>query len=486
MAAFRFPVEELRPLLRSALPVVTAAGAADPVEARFHYVPERHARALSKDVAIVRGIRGAGKTLWWNALQDHDLRQRVVDRIGTLSYLAEAKVITGFGAGNSSFYPSGRTVSHLLEQGYEAEDIWRAILLWGAIPEALPRGTAEWSKRVAWVAEEVEKSESLLHRVNEDLDAEGRDLLILFDALDRAGRTWPDVRKMLRGLFQLLVELREFKRIRGKAFIRPEMLDHHEITSFQDASKLLNDAVDLEWRPNDLYGLLWQYLCNADNGKVFRDGCRKGFSVTWKRVGDVWVVPDRMRRDADLQERVLTAIAGKYMGSGHRRGKVYTWLPNHLGDALRQVSPRSFLVALRRAADVASSQSSTATALDHHAIKEGVVDASQVRRREVEEDQPWVAEALTPLENLSVPAPEKAVVAAWKKAGIIEKLQQRSSDDDSPNVPRRIDEGIPGIMRELEEIGVLGRSPDSRIQMPDVYRIAFRIKRRGGVPPVKR
>lgn len=485
MAPYRFPFEEMRPLLRSALPVMTATGASDPVEARFHYVPERHARALSKDVAIVRGIRGAGKTLWWNALRDHDLRRRVVDRNDALSFLAGAQVITGFGADNSSSYPSGRIVSYLLDHGSDAVDIWRAILLWGAIPEALPQDATDWSQRVAWVAREVEKSEQLLHLVNENLEAKARDLLILFDALDRAGRTWPDVRKMLRGLFQLLVDLREFKRIRGKAFIRPEMLDHPNITSFQDASKLLNDAVDLEWRPSDLYGLLWQYLGNADDGKVFRDGCKKGFSVTWKRGDEVWFVPDRMRRDVDLQERVLTAIAGKYMGSGHRRGKVYTWLPNHLGDALRQVSPRSFLVALRRAADVASSQSTTTTTLDHHAIKEGVVDASHVRRREVQEDQPWVAEALMPLENLTVPALERAVEAAWKKAGLMQKLQQRSSDD-SPNVPRRLDEGISGIMKELEEIGVLGRSPDGRIQMPDVYRIAFRIKRRGGVPPVKR
>jgi hypothetical protein len=484
MAAVRFPPEETRSLLRSALPTVTASGASDRVEPRFHYVPERHARALSRDVAIVRGIRGAGKTLWWSALQGEDDRQRVAQRIASLGFLTRAKVITGFGAGGGTAYPSGRTVSHLLEQGHEAEDIWRAILLWGAAaPEALPHHDADWSMRVAWVAREVETSERLLHRVNDELDAEGRDLLVLFDALDRAGRTWRHVRKMLRGLFQLMVELRELERIRGKAFIRPEMLDHRDITSFQDASKLLNDAVDLEWRPSDLYGLLWQYLGNADEGTVFRDGCAKRFGVVWKRAGDVWVVPDRMRRDAELQERILTAIAGKYMGSDHRRGKVYTWLPNHLGDSLRQVSPRSFLVALRKAAEVVSA--SAATALDYHAIKEGVADASNVRRREVEEDQPWVADALTPLEDLLVPAPEKQVVAAWKKAGLIEALEARSSDD-GPSVPRRIDEGIPGILRELEEIGVLGRSPDARIQMPDVYRIAFRLKRRGGVPPVRR
>ena len=37
------------------------------------------------------------------------------------------------------------------------------------------------------------------------------------------------------------------------------------------------------------------------------------------------------------------------MGTNRRRGKTYTWLPNHLADAKGQVSPRSFLIAVREA-----------------------------------------------------------------------------------------------------------------------------------------
>ncbi|MEX1364927.1 MAG: hypothetical protein AB1Z98_17495, partial [Nannocystaceae bacterium] len=378
--ASRFPVQEMRSLLRSALPDVTATGASDSVEAKTLYVPERHARALSRDVAVVRGIRGSGKTLWWNALQDPQLRQRVVDRMDGLHFLTQAKVIKCFGAGGSDLYPSGRAVSQLLERGTEAEDIWRAIVLFGAAPESYPAEVADWTSRVAWVQDRIEQTDQRLRQLDDDLDGSGRDLLMLFDGLDRAGRRWSDVRTMLRGLFQLLVDIRELKRIRGKAFIRPEMLDTPEITGFQDSSKLLNDAVDLEWGATDLYGLLWQYLGNADDGEVFRRPCERFFSVQWEEVGDVWVVPDRLRRDPSLQERVLTAIAGKYMGSDHRRGKVYTWLPNHLGDARRQVSPRSFLVALRHAAEMSKSRTDASTAVDYHALKEGVVQASQVRR----------------------------------------------------------------------------------------------------------
>jgi hypothetical protein len=37
----------------------------------------------------------------------------------------------------------------------------------------------------------------------------------------------------------------------------------------------------------------------------------------------------------------------------------------------------------------------------------------------------------------------------------------------------------------MEEIGVMQRLPDGRIQMPDVYRIAFGLGRRGGVKALK-
>jgi len=53
------------------------------------------------------------------------------------------------------------------------------------------------------------------------------------------------------------------------------------------------------------------------------------------------------RLDEAAQERVMARLAGKYMGANPRKGATYKWIPNHLADALRLVSPRSFLVALR-------------------------------------------------------------------------------------------------------------------------------------------
>jgi hypothetical protein len=46
-------------------------------------------------------------------------------------------------------------------------------------------------------------------------------------------------------------------------------------------------------------------------------------------------------------------------------------------------------------------------------------------------------------------------------------------------------DGPEGILRDLESIGLVYFLYDKRIQMPDVYRIAFGLGRYGGVKPLK-
>jgi hypothetical protein len=41
------------------------------------------------------------------------------------------------------------------------------------------------------------------------------------------------------------------------------------------------------------------------------------------------------------------------------------------------------------------------------------------------------------------------------------------------------------VLRDLKDLGVINYLSDERIQMPDVYRIAFGLGRKGGVKPLK-
>lgn len=46
-------------------------------------------------------------------------------------------------------------------------------------------------------------------------------------------------------------------------------------------------------------------------------------------------------------------------------------------------------------------------------------------------------------------------------------------------------EGWLGIRKELEQIGFFEELQDKRVNMPDLYRIGFKLGRKGGVKPRK-
>ena len=41
------------------------------------YLPPSHVKAMDPNTLLVTGMRGAGKTFWWSALQDRGVRQLV-------------------------------------------------------------------------------------------------------------------------------------------------------------------------------------------------------------------------------------------------------------------------------------------------------------------------------------------------------------------------------------------------------------------------
>jgi hypothetical protein len=173
------------------------------------------------------------------------------------------------------------------------------------------------------------------------------------------------------------------------------------------------------------------------------------------------------------------------MGRDRRRGFPYTWLPNHLGDARRQVSPRSFLAALRHAASDIS-KTDYEYALHYESIKRGVQEASQIRVREMLEDYPWVETLMKPLSGLSVPCSFDEIAGRWKRDGTLQELKRKIQKAGVRLPPAHIDSGDSGVRRDLEGLGVFERMSDERVNLPDVYRVGYGIGRRGGVKAVAR
>ena len=478
MSQFRFPAAALRKAFTSALPDEAAEQGNRPIRAPFLYVPRSHARALDPENLLIEGIRGSGKTLWWAALQSEDHRALVQQVISRSGIARQTQVSAGFGERMSpDDYPSQDVLAQLLEN-HPPRRIWKAVVLWSV---ARPREIQSWAEKVSWMAENPEETDRALIDCDRTLEKNKVKHLVLFDALDRAADRWDVLRGLLRGLLQVLLEFRSSKAIRLKAFLRPDMLGDPEVQRFPDASKILANKVELRWYGIDLFGLLWQYLANApEGGEAFRQGCLDGFTIEWQERDGVWIVPESLRITEGLQRAVFHALTGPWMGRDARRGFPYLWLPNHLADAHGQTSPRSFLVALKKAAEDEQHRSEE-TALHYDAVKRGVQEASTVRVTEVTEDHPWVKEAGAALRGLVVPCRMEDILDRWRPP-LVQDLNAGSWETRS----RRADQGPEGMFQDAVDLGILYRMRDKRVNMPDVYRVGFGVGRRGGVKPVRR
>lgn len=481
----------LRAALRESLPAVDHAGADPDRSPAFTYVPPSHARALDPDTSVVEGIRGAGKSFWWAHLSSEAHQRFIIGAYPEARFSAHVKAVQAFGAqANSLDAPSQDVLASLIKNGFSPRMIWRAVCAHKlGFPGQFQR-EQNWLGRVKWVDENPEMFDEFLMRADAEINSNKETAIILFDALDRLAEDWGSIRPLAKGLFQVAQELRATKSIRFKIFVRPDMLQDRAITAFPDASKLLARKAALNWRRADLYALLFQCLGNAQtSGKVFRSITEK-ISLRWKQENKAWLLPAALRTDEQLQEEIFVAIAGKAMASGasgYKRGKPYTWLVNHLQDGLDQVSPRSFFAAIRHAAE--RTEEDSPLAIGYREIQQGVQAASQIRVDEITgEDYPWVDLVMQPLRGrLSVPCSPKDIESIWKNEKTLTNLEEslRKTGKVVKLPPQSLDDGADGVLTDLEALGLVSRLKDGRIQMPDVYRIAFGLGRRGGVKPLK-
>ncbi|MDZ7854176.1 MAG: hypothetical protein U5L98_16460 [Halomonas sp.] len=485
MSEYRFP-QALREALRSALPVDTSLHGEAP-QAEYLYLPAVHAKALTPNNMLVQGIRGSGKSFWCAALQSADLRSLLGKAAGLP---AECVVTTGFSekpAGN--LFPGKHTLSKLLDDRHEAWRIWQAVIFQQVMGEQAPvefAALSDWAARIEWLSHHPEQIDQVLYECDQRLQRQGAMHLVLFDALDRSADDWHKMNGLLRGLLQMILEFRPYRAIRLKVFVRPDQLEDAAVRSFPDASKVMAQKVTLEWLRRDLYGLLWQYLANAEQGgKLFREGaveCAPG--IIWQQESGAWRVPEPMRFEESVQRQVFHALTGPWMGRDKRRGLPYSWLPNHLADSRSEVSPRSFLAALRQAAEDPP-RVQQEMVLHFESIKRGVQEASRIRVQEIEEDYPWIRTLLVPLEDMSLPVEIKDIQAKWQAAGALDALQQGIDAKTVRLPPLHIEEGPVGVLDDLIALGLMERLKDGRINMPDVYRVGYGLRRKGGVRPVR-
>ncbi len=455
----------------------------------FTYVPPTHARALDLEATLVEGMRGAGKSFWWGSLVLEKHRSFIQSGFPEARLSDTVNVAQGYGTGSfNASYPDSEQLIDLNSQ-FRPRSIWRAVIAAHAGFQGGFSRLSTWAQRVKWVQENSERFAQELNAADIRFENRSGKLLVLFDALDRLADDWQHIRPLAKGLLQVALDMRSTRNIRCKVYVRPDMLEDEEIVSFPDFSKLNAAKASLRWQRADLYALLFQCLGNASVGsREFRTLVYEcmGMPSPRRLTANTWVLPATLRVDEDLQEKLFEQIAGRAMGSSTKRGKPYTWLVNHLQDGRSQVSPRSFFAALKMAAN--EQYDDDELAIGYRGIQRGVQEASTIRVTEIAEDYPWVKLIMQPLSgNLTVPCTAKEIEVIWKREqtidGLESILQRQGTAAKLP--PQHLEQGAAGIIVDLESLGMLNRIENKRIQMPDVYRVAFGLGRRGGVKPLK-
>lgn len=488
-----FPIKPTRRAILEIAEFTDEAGATPTIKPGLMFVPPSHARALDPENAVVEGIRGAGKSFWWAALNSKPHRQFVATAFPESRI--DDKIIVSQGYGNAPSidkYPGKDTLESLLA-AHDPRRIWQTVIASQlSFPSPFPL-KATWLERVKWVNDNPEQYERFLFSVDAELVSKQETRLIIFDGLDRLAASWPGIRPPARALFQLALDLRSTRKIRLKLFVRPDMLQDSEILQFPDSSKLISRKVSLAWRRIDLYALLFQRLGNSTDGQSFRTHSRDNFSIKWNKdpSGQSWILPRNVQIGEVIQKRIFHAISGPTMTADPKsvkRGFPYTWLVNHLMDAYEQASPRSFFAALKSAANE-DNPDGWSFPLNYRAIQNGVQEASRIRVAElIGEDYPWIGPVMDPLKkNLTVPCHQDDIYFFWDQATTLSSLQKSIADEKEAVKlpPQKLEEGLEGLLEDLTRLGIFQKQPGGRIQVPDVYRIAFGLGRMGGVKPLK-
>jgi len=442
------------------------------------FAPATHANALDPERVLVIGNRGVGKSFWSAVLVHTETRQKVAKIFPRLR-LDRLEAVLGFyeDAGkHDGPAPSPLMLQSLMKVAAQPEQIWRGVLLKALQTQIKIDVPSSLRDTIVWAANNIEQVEAVLRNADRHFLDNGKTFLIVFDALDRLGRDWNSISALSEGMLRFALDVRGFRAIRAKIFMRTDQANDDSLFRFADASKIRSDSVKLVWQRAELFGLLYnQLLADKSSNPALREIANQNgrFDFT-----------DRLLNDAEFQEEVFYVIAGEYMGAGAKRGRTYSWLYDHLADAFGETSPRSFLTALERAAN--HRPSPVGTAIDHYGIRAGVQDASEIRVTQLKEDYDWIDSVLIALEELEVPCDPDVFMRRWRERGTVEKIRANSKKSHTL-LPLELErsrinsEGA--LLVALSNIGVVEFRTESRINMPDIFRVAARIKRRGGVRP---
>lgn len=452
------------------------------------FTPEQHANALDPNTPVVVGARGTGKSFWAGVLEQDDTRavasiaypnlglDRVIVRPGYTGFSADGVVTSKM---IDARVPSG-------EEGERASDFWQAVILRAAKSAINTNNEVGTIRDLMNEYADPEDAAKEFKLLDEKLAKLGRTLLVTFDALDTISKEWKRSSLLIDALFEVVWSLRARRFIRAKVFIRPEQLND-ETLRFVELPKLRSGRVELDWTQLELYGLLYWRLAEVSDNNVKNNFRALSAGVGAPIPSDI----NKKRRqwqllsDRNLQKQVMEILAGPYMGRSYKKGGTYDWPYKHLGDAKGKVTPRSFIKLFVEAANFG--QAPIDQVISAEGIRHGLREASKVRVDQLVVEYKWVKRALAPLAGLTVPCEASAIYQRWSETDTVKIILKAAADPDSgflpPFPPRSKGDQMELLETAMERIGVLSYRKDGRVDIPDLFRVAAMMLKRGGTTP---
>jgi hypothetical protein len=472
----------------------------------FLPLPE-HRRVLDDRVVLVLGERGVGKSALFHFLQTpeggkllgHEVKETATQRTW----------IAGFSeTGTQHAHPD--LLEELTRDPASVENnirrFWLGHLI-GCIADAahevaleLPPFVTKWREAPAdpghWLPaiEDPVRLIPWLDQLERTLAARNRTIIVTYDQLDRIGVRRRDVRRrVLPPLLALWLSFsNRYRQVRTKIFLRRDLFDE-SVANTADMSKLLARAETLRWSVSALYRLLVRHL-------AIHDGLREWLTTGMWQIALThhgllgWMPPQDLPETGNPSQAVLMAhLVGQRMGSSNDPTSDYswTWVPNHLQDVHGIIAPRSMITLFKSAASHALNGTPGGNymrLLAPEELKEGLRETSRRRVVEMQEEHPVIMR-LGLLKDISLPASLADVVHA------LSRVSGEVEDDfgaaryrpswllSEPTVSDEVEDdfGAAGehILDELVRLGVVDRLPRGRIDIPDIYRLHFKISRRG-------
>lgn len=452
------------------------------------FAPETHATALDPSTPIVLGARGAGKSFWSGVLGQEVTRLAAAKAYPNLG-LNKVKVGFGFtGAIGGTTGVTAEMLNSIVDEASPSSDA-RAFW-WGTILRAAARevGNRKITLREATeISKDWEKRDEILEEYEQHFFNAKSTFLVVFDALDTIANSWPRRRVLTEALLEVVWAMRAYRNLRVKLFLRPDQIDDDALR-FVELPKLRTGAVRLTWSKTDLYGLLFSRLIHSPNedGKNAFLRLLKSTKISAVDRDKILARQWSLAGSEDEQSKLMERISGTFMGegqNGHKKGRTYDWPIKHLADAFNEVTPRSFLGLLIAAATYGERPDDRAITPD--GIRHGLRAASKTRVDQLHQEFLWIKGVLAPLAGLLLPQQDEEVFNAWKKTRTLEKL--RSDAKEKKYLPP-FDLSRPSTEKDLyialERIGVMFSRKDGRLDMPDLFRVAAKLLKKGATSPV--